>query len=69
MPVHRYVEENGLATMLATRRSVGITPEVNLWECITYMPLLGRYFKKEKGLCPPTFFQNEEKKVVNYTRK
>ena len=32
MPAHRYVEENGLAAMLGTKRLVGVTPEVNLWE-------------------------------------
>ena len=32
MPSHRYVEENGLATILATKRSAGVTPEVNLCE-------------------------------------
>ena len=30
MLVHRYVDENGLAAMLATKRSAGVTPEVNL---------------------------------------
>ena len=38
MPTHSYIEENGLATMLATKRSVGITQEVNLREHVTYMP-------------------------------
>ena len=32
MPSHRYMEENGLATILATKRSAGVTPEVNLCE-------------------------------------
>ena len=28
--VHKYVDENGLAAMLATNRSAGVAPEVNL---------------------------------------
>ena len=36
---HRYLEENGSAAMLAAKRSAGITPEVNLKECVTHMPL------------------------------
>ena len=39
MPAHRYVEETGLAAILATKRSTGVTPEVNLRECVTCMPL------------------------------
>ena len=39
MPVHRYVEEIGSAAMLATKRLAGVTPEVNLRECVTCMPL------------------------------
>ena len=35
MPAHRYVEENGLATI---NRSAGVVPEVNLRECVTCMP-------------------------------
>ena len=35
----RYVEEIGLAAMLATKRSAGVAPEVNLGECVTHMPL------------------------------
>ena len=38
MPACRYVEENGSAAMLATKRSAGVTPEVNLGECVTGMP-------------------------------
>ena len=30
---------DGLAAMLATKRSAGVTPEVNLMECVTHMPL------------------------------
>ena len=39
MPACRYVEENGSAAMLAAKRSAGVTPEVNLRECVTSMPL------------------------------
>ena len=34
-----YVEEISLAAMLATKRSVGVTPEVNLREHVTCTPL------------------------------
>ena len=30
MLVHKYVDWNGLAAMLATKRSAGVAPEVNL---------------------------------------
>ena len=30
MLVHKYVEQNGLAAMLVTKRSAGVTPEMNL---------------------------------------
>ena len=36
MPACRYVEENGLAAMLTTKRLAGVTLEVNLRECVTY---------------------------------
>ena len=36
IPAHRYVEENILAAMLATKRSAGVTPEVNIRECVTH---------------------------------
>ena len=39
MPAHRYVEENGSAAMLATKRLAGVTPEVNFSECVKCMPL------------------------------
>ena len=38
MPARRYVEENGSATMLATKRLVGVTPELNLREHVTCTP-------------------------------
>ena len=40
MPAHRYMEENGPAVMLATKRLAGVTPKVNLRECVTYSPPL-----------------------------
>ena len=39
MPTRRYVEEISSATMLATKRSAGVTPEVNLKEHVTCMLL------------------------------
>ena len=39
MPAHRCVENNCSAVMLATKRSAGVTPEVNLRECVTCMSL------------------------------
>ena len=39
MPAHRYVEENSSAAMLATKRSAGVTPEVNFRECVICTPL------------------------------
>ena len=39
MPACRYMDENGSAAMLATKRLVGVTPEVNFRECVTCMPL------------------------------
>ena len=30
MPAHRHMEENGSAAMLATKRSAGVAPEMNL---------------------------------------
>ena len=38
MPAHRYVEEIGLAAMLAAKRLADVTPEVNLREHVTPMP-------------------------------
>ena len=37
MTTHRYGEEKSLASMLATKRSAGVTPEVNLREHVTHM--------------------------------
>ena len=38
MPARRHMEENSPAAMLATNRSAGVIPEVNLSECVTCMP-------------------------------
>ena len=39
MPGHGYVEEIHLAVMLAAKRLAGVTPEVNLRQPVTCMPL------------------------------
>ena len=39
MPACMHVEEMGLAAMLATKRSTGVAPEVNLGEHVTCLPL------------------------------
>ena len=39
MPGHRYVEEISSAAILATKRSAGVIPEVNLREDVTCVPL------------------------------
>ena len=38
MPAHRYVEENGSAAILVTKRLGGVIAKVDLRECITHMP-------------------------------
>ena len=39
MTAHRHVEEIDSTAMLATKMLAGVTPEVNLRECVTHMPL------------------------------
>ena len=39
MPAHRYVEEKSLAVILAGKRPAGVTPDLNLGERVTCMPL------------------------------
>ena len=39
MPDCRYVEDNGLAVMLAAKRLAGVTPELNLIDHVKDMPL------------------------------
>ena len=36
---HRYVVENGLVAMLATKRSAGVAPDVNLRGHVTPIPV------------------------------
>ena len=38
-PDRKYVEENGLAAMLANNRSAGAAPEMNLRECVIWILL------------------------------
>ena len=38
MPACRYVEEIGLAVILAAKRSAGVTPEVNFIDLVTPTP-------------------------------
>ena len=38
MTAHSYEEENGSAAMLTTRRSAGVTPDMNLIDCVTHTP-------------------------------
>ena len=39
MPANKYMEENGLVAILATMRSAGVAPEVNLREYVICMPM------------------------------
>ena len=39
MPGHRYVEEISLVGTLAAKRLAGVTPDVNLRECVIHSPL------------------------------
>ena len=52
MPVHRWVKENVLVAMLATRRPAGVAPEVNLRKHVTRMPLLSASKAVHPGLKP-----------------
>ena len=38
MTPHSYEEENGSAAMLTTKRSAGVTPDMNLIDCVTHTP-------------------------------
>ena len=42
MPARKHVEDNRSTAMLATKRSTGVTPEMNLREYVTYRALLIR---------------------------
>ena len=66
MPTRRYMEEIESAAMLATKRSAGVAPEVNLGKHVTCMPLptwkpraditrstkQGYQWHHKKDLCP-----------------
>ena len=52
MPVDRDVEENGLAAILATKRSAGVTQEVNLRKCVTHMPPISVNKSDQSGFEP-----------------
>ena len=71
MPATRYVENNGSAAVLSAKSSAGVTPEVNLRECvtctpppstnkprvgITEIPKLGYQWPNNKDFCPSNFF-------------
>ena len=63
MPTRRYVEEISLAARLATKRSAGVAPKVNLREHVTCTRLpstnksevqkQGYQSRHKKHLCPP----------------
>ena len=69
---HRVAGKDGLAAILAAKRSAGIAPEVNLKECVIRMPLpsvnksaqrrrhqksiTGVSVAPQKDSCPPYFF-------------
>ena len=37
MPAHRYMKDNGSTTMLVTKRSAGVAPDVYLRKCVTHL--------------------------------
>ena len=47
MPAHRYLEENSLTAMLATKGSAGVTADVNFREHVTCIP-------QKRGFSGPT---------------
>ena len=49
----KYVEENSLAAMLATKRSAGVAPEVNLRTDVTRSLKQGYQGPHKKDLRPP----------------
>ena len=69
MLIYKYVDENGLAAILATKKSAGVAPKMNLRECTSHTPppnankaahsgfeIQRRYHQKSKnaGICGPT---------------
>ena len=79
MPVHRYVEENSSAAMLAAMRSAGVTPEVNLREPVTClhqaqirMPTLALKLIRDGSRSPKQGYQWPHKKglcPINFLKK
>ena len=65
MLVHKRVNENSLAAMLAVKWPAGVTPEVNLRVCTLCMPLpnankavySGVSVTPQKDMCPPKFLK------------
>ena len=58
MLVCKYVGRNGSAAMLATTRSVGVTPQVNLRKPnadVTRSPKQCNQWSYKKDLCPSKF--------------
>ena len=55
--LHGYLEENGLAAMLATKRLAGVTPEVNLRTRGDITQNRGINDSIEKDLRPPIFLK------------
>ena len=47
MPAYWYVEEMGSAAMLAAKRSAGVTPEMNLGECVKTYASARHYFESQ----------------------
>ena len=43
------MDENVLAATLATKRSAGVIPEVNLRECVMHMPLPSKNKTADSG--------------------
>ena len=39
MLVRKYMDEKGSTAMLAVKKSAGVTPEINISECISGTPL------------------------------
>ena len=54
MPACRYMEENGSAAILDTKRLGGVTVEVNLREHVTCMPLPSMNKAAYRGISGPT---------------
>ena len=52
MTAHSYEEENGSAAMLTTRRSAGVTLDMNLIDCVTHIPPPNANKAAHSGLKP-----------------